>query len=611
MDTTKIGMKHVKTLLLIVVPILLINLYTQMVSGESELSIPLWKSPKIDGSILKNEYPVVQLDKAWVKLYIVHDESKLVFGMILVNKCIKVDLLFNTGPLEATSLSTSTLRYTIKVSGEVEYYYGSGNRWIPSPLSEVSIKVVNRTNTWVAELSIPLGSLTIFPNKERKLGFALVAYEKNLNYSWPQEASLYNPSTWGAISSPDNWATRNDICVDVFLDKERVIAGSNVTIIMVIRNEGDAPIPDYHLRIWLDNRLIEDSAASRLGLKTPLEKEDRVNYEKKVIGVSEGNHTVKVNVTGVGLYCDFDEKNNEGKRSFLAVYAKIEVSGMPGVSIELEGESQTIGEDGTVLFYSTAGKKRIRVQGIYSPLQGLRYVFTMMKYDNSVLRNPELILNVDGDFAITVEHRKEYLVNLSFVDKYNAFFSPSFYACIFPNGTYYNGTLTRLWLTSGDLSIRSVYYAGLNVLEETKVYDVHEPKEIEIVCKVLGGSVRIVDPFSTPVEGAEVTAVFLNKTQVKYVTDSKGMVSMRRVAGGKVKLIISHLGYSTTVDVDFSTEEEAIIRIPISLNIIIIMVVLVSVIIVTILLKLFSHKIFRRRKEQTYAREEEYEFEEV
>ncbi|MEM3712985.1 MAG: hypothetical protein QXR97_05570, partial [Thermoproteota archaeon] len=274
---------------LIILFILSANTLIQKASGEEQVSVPLYKSPKVDGTISSGEYPIVQLDAAWGKLYVVHDSSKIIFGMSLIDDCKSIDLLFNTGPLEATTLSTSTLRYSFNRSGIMEYYYGYFGNWIASNASDLSFKVVNKTTGWVLELEILLASLTISPNIERKIGFAIVIYGRTLNYSWPQSASPYNPSTWSIIYSPDNWATKNDICVEVFLDREKVIAGSDITLIAIITNKGDAPIPDYQIKAWFDNQMIEDSTGSSLGLKTPLEKTDRIRYEKRIPNVPVGN----------------------------------------------------------------------------------------------------------------------------------------------------------------------------------------------------------------------------------------------------------------------------------------------------------------------------------
>ncbi|MCS7138516.1 MAG: hypothetical protein NZ873_00455 [Crenarchaeota archaeon] len=606
---------NTKTTNLILISILLlmlsVNTFIRRASGKEQLSISLYKPPKVDGIISSGEYPIVQFDSVWGKLYAVHDGSNIIFGIFLTNNCRGFDLLFNTGSLETTILSTSTIRYSINRSGVIEQYYGHFSNWIASNISDISFKAANKTGGWVVELAILLTSLTISPNTERKIGFAMVIYEKNINYSWPQNISFYNPSTWGIIYSPDNWATKNDICLEVFLDKEKVIAGSNITFIAIITNKGDAPIPDYHIRIWFDDQLIEDSTASSLGLKTPLEKTDRVRYERKIINAPFGNHTLKANVTGLGIYYDFDSKNNFGKKSFLAKYAKIEVSGIPGISVSLEGESQTIPEEGTVIFYSTVGVKKIKAEKVYNPSEGLRYVFIQWRNDRSVFNNPELTLNVNGDSSLTLEYRKEYFVNLSFRDRNNSPLKPSFYTCVFPNGTFYNGTLRSLWLTSGDLRIMSVSYAGLNVLDETKVYNIHGPKEISVSCNVLSGTIRIVDPFSTPISGAEISAIFLNNTRKTYVTDSNGMLSMNRVVGGRVKLTVSHMGYSMTAEVDFSKEGDITIRIPMSINIVLIIVVVISIVALTIFLKLFSNKIFRKKSERISVRREEYEFEEI
>ncbi|MEM2276314.1 MAG: hypothetical protein QXM98_03630, partial [Thermoproteota archaeon] len=91
-----------------------------------------------------------------------------------------------------------------------------------------------------------------------------------------------------------------------------------------------------------------------------------------------------------------------------------------------------------------------------------------------------------------------------------------------------------------------------------------------------------------------------------------GKVNMSGVVDGRVKLTIGYMGYSTTVDIDFSKEREITIRIPISLRVVIIIVAAVSIVIVIVVFKLFLQKLVpKRRGEQPHAREEEYEFEEL
>ncbi|MEM2991594.1 MAG: CARDB domain-containing protein, partial [Halobacteria archaeon] len=509
---------HVKTLFPMIMLVLITTLFMQRASGASEISVPLYKSPKIDGVVSKNEYPILQLDQTWGDLYAVHDGKRLVLGIVLAGDYEKADLLFNTGFLGTTVLTTSTLRYSIDKSGNMKYYYGVIDRWVASHTDGVSFAVGVEESKWIIEISIPLSDLNVPSNSDEKLGFAIIVYGGSLNYSWPRDVSIYNPSTWGIISSLDNWATKKDICLDVFLDKETLIVGSNLTITAIIRNIGDVPIPDYQISIFFDNKLIERTKASTIRLKTPLEKMDSVTYSKIITNITEGSHRVKVNVTGIGIYYDSDEKNNVGEKSIVARYAKIEVSGIPGIIVELEGESQMITEEEPAVLYSATGRKKIKVPSIYGPSEGLRYVFSRLRYDGNSYYSPELIINIDKDFVITLEYRKEYLVTLNFLDYDENLLIPSFFTCIFPNGTFHNGTLRRLWLTNGTLSLLSVNYAGMNVIGEAKTYDIYGAREINIICKVLGGAIRIVDPFSVPMEGVEVKALFLNNTLKSYVT---------------------------------------------------------------------------------------------
>lgn len=576
-------------------------------SGEPAINVPLYKSPMIDGTVSTGEYPPAELISTWGSLYAVHNATNLVFGITLGGTFRKIDLLFNKGSLNATTLTVSTVKYSANRSGVLKYYYGQGNNWIESTASGVSLRVVNGTTSWTVEISISLSKLDVYPNTERTLGFAIIVSGTTLNYSWPGTFLPNNPSTWGTIYSPDNWATRNDICLETTLDKRNVIAGSNVTLVLILTNGGDAPIPDYRIRIMLDNTLIENATGSQLGLKTPLERTDRVRYEKRILNVANGTHTLRVNVTGLGIYYDANEMNNIGTERLTARYAEIEVLGTPGVTVTLGSNSQTVTAEGRIIFYSTVGRKNISVQKVYSPFQGLRYVFTRWSYGGLTAQTPQLTINVNGDLRLTVEHKREYLVNLSFVDDDNAFLTPSFYVCKLTNNTDYNGTLSSLWMVSGDLKISVVNYAGVNILDETKTYGVHEPKEFRVPCRVAGGTVKIIDPLSMPIQGAELTAVFLNNTKAKYVTGPDGTVSISRVAGGKINLTVINLGYSATVEIDFLVEREITVTIPMSLNVVLIILGAMSVIAVIVVYKVF----WRREKKPASRRREEYEFEEL
>jgi hypothetical protein len=580
---------------------------TLSVSAELELSIPLYRNPRVDGAVSTGEYPVEQLNLSWVKAYAVHNNSHLFFAMVLSNACRTVDLLFNTGVLNSSVLTVSTTRYAVNRSGVLKYFYGHGEDWIEEPAGSVLLKVVNGTVSWTMELAIPLSKLDVYPNSRRTLGFALVASGAGVNYSWPFNTVPRNPSTWGAVSSPDNWATKCDIALEgVYLDKKSLIAGSNLTLILVLRNSGDAAIPDYLVTIMIDDVLLVNATGSQLGLKTPMVEDDWVRYERLVPSVPEGSHVVKAWVKALNVFHDSNEDNNFGEAGFTAKYAEIRVFGTPGVTVSLDNESRTISDETGVVFYVTSGVKTLRVQEIHCPSEGLRYVFTRWVRDGSTTFSPELVLTVDGDIRLTAEHRKEYLVNLSFVDRDNAPLTPSFYVCTLANNTVYNGTLRSIWTTAGDLRLTMVKYGGLNVLDEARVEQVSEPKAVRVSCNVVSGSVRVVDPFSMPIEGAELRVIFMNNTQAKYVTGPGGAVDISRVAGGELTVTVTNLGYSATVKLSFLTEREATIRIPMSMN-----VVLIIIGVFSIVLAIIVFKILRGRERPAPRKTEEYEFEEL
>jgi hypothetical protein len=594
-------------LIMLIITLLPAGFSSLRVLAEPELSIPLYRNPRIDGAISANEYPVKQLDLPWGEVYAVHNASSLVFAIVLHNTCRRADFLFNMGVLNSTVLTVSTIRYGVERSGGLKYYYGHGEEWFEEPVSDVILRVVNGTVSWTIEILIPLSKLDVFPNTPRTLGFALIASGVGVNYSWPDNALLRNPSTWGVVSSPDNWATRSDIAVEgVYLDRRSLIAGSNMTLTVVLRNKGDAAIPDYMITIMLDDALLVNATGSQLGLKTPMREGDWVRYERLIVNVANGSYVVRVRVKALNMFYDANEDNNVGEESFSARYAKINVFGMLGITVRLDNDSRTITDESGTVFYVPVGNRSIRAQEVFSPVEGLRYVLTGWKHDSSTTSSPELVFTVEGDLTLTAEYRKEYLVNLSFADRDNAPITPSFYVCTLPNNTVYNGTLRSLWITEGSLRLTMVKYGGINVLDEIKIDYVGEPKEIRVPCNVVSGSVKVVDPFSMPIEGAELTAVFLNNTQAKYTTGPGGVATIGRVAGGELRLTVTNLGYSTTARISFLTEREVTIRIPMSLNIVLIILGALLVIVVIIVFK-----IFRGRERPTPRKTEEYEFEEL
>ncbi|MEM3079715.1 MAG: hypothetical protein QXF21_05290, partial [Thermoproteota archaeon] len=134
------------------------------VSAEPELSIPLYKNPKIDGVVSVDEYPVEQLSLPWGRAYAVHNDSYLFFAIVLNNACRTVDLLFNTGVLNSTVLTVSTTRYAVNRSGVLRYLYGHGEEWLEEPAGNAILKVVNGTVSWTVELAIPLSRLDVYHN---------------------------------------------------------------------------------------------------------------------------------------------------------------------------------------------------------------------------------------------------------------------------------------------------------------------------------------------------------------------------------------------------------------------------------------------------------------
>jgi hypothetical protein len=576
-------------------------------SAEPELSIPIYKSPRVDGAVSSGEYPVEQLSLPWVKTYAVHNGSHLFFAMVLNNACRTVNLLFNTGVLNSTVLTVGTTRLAVNRSGVLKYFYGHGDEWLEESAGDIIFRIVNGTVSWTIELSIPLWKLDVHPNTPRTLGFALIASGVGVNYSWPADALLSNPSSWGVVSSPDNWATRCDIMLEgVYLDKESLIAGSNLTLVLVLRNKGDAAIPDYLITIMLDDALLTNTTGSQLRLKTPMLESERVRFEKTITNVTAGIHVVKIWVKALNVFYDSNEDNNFGQASFTARLAKISVFSIPGVAVELDGKRQEIMDETGIVFYTTYGTKTLRAQETYSPTEGVRYVFTGWKQKGLTTLSPEIVLNVEGDLELTAEYRKEYLVNLSFVDKDNAPFNPTFYICMFPNNTVYNGTLRSIWMTGGSFRLTMVKYAGLNVLDEARIEHVDAPREIRVSCSIVNGFIRIVDPFSMPIEGAELKIIFANNTQAKYVTGPSGTVNISRVAGGELTVTVINLGYSATVRVSFLTEREVTIKIPMSMNVVLIIIGVFSIVLAVVVFK-----ILRLKGRPAPRKTEEYEFEEL
>ncbi|MBO3754760.1 MAG: hypothetical protein FGF53_07805, partial [Candidatus Brockarchaeota archaeon] len=161
------------TILLIIMLVAAVYLPLR-VSAEPELSIPLYRSPRIDGVVSAGEYPVEQLSLPWGKAYTVHNDSYLFFALVLNNACRTVDLLFNAGVLNSTVLTVSTTRYAVNRSGVLRYFYGHGEEWLEEAAGNIVLRVVNGTVSWTIELAIPLSKLDVYPNTPRTLGFALI-----------------------------------------------------------------------------------------------------------------------------------------------------------------------------------------------------------------------------------------------------------------------------------------------------------------------------------------------------------------------------------------------------------------------------------------------------
>jgi hypothetical protein len=173
----------------------------------------------------------------------------------------------------------------------------------------------------------------------------------------------------------------------------------------------------------------------------------------------------------------------------------------------------------------------------------------------------------DTTHTLTFESVEQYYVTFTFRDASGARgVSPTF-LLVNESGLKQQGVPgLGLWVDDGTtLSVGSVIWELADVSPvHPSSYHVSSPMKVTVDTRVYPASVRVVDLFGIPVQGASVAATFANGTAVTRSTNSSGVVDLGLIPIGTYHATVSTFGVSASLDADASLRSETIATVDLS-----------------------------------------------
>ena len=114
----------------------------------------------------------------------------------------------------------------------------------------------------------------------------------------------------------------------------------------------------------------------------------------------------------------------------------------------------------------------------------------------------------------------------------------------------------KVWLDSGTkFKIHNIIWANVDVKPNNlTAYTVNAPSNETILCRAFNAKLVATDYFGLPISGAQVAFTLANGTTIKATTDNEGAATLLMIPLGTFNATISHLGTTTTVIGDASTQ---------------------------------------------------------
>jgi hypothetical protein len=512
------------------------------------VDVKYFKTPVLNGVISTGEYPAEVYINPTVKVYMSHDGSALFLAISVLdatNDQQQDNFSLYMKPYASQNLMTTDWMIEVNRLGEMGFYWYSGG-WKLKPTFPSSIRVVVTpgTSSWVAELKIPFSSsyLDISPGQNRTLGFFLKIFDDNTSLLVkPDDGNLLDPTTWGTMISSSLWGQVDLAAGGITYSPNNIIAGQNAKIYVTFRNAGPSPVSNVQVDLTINGGPIPSKvfAGSLMPGDTGSVEFDWV--------AGDGSFDFVAQVSLVGGIYEADVANNVAEKTIATGLLTLSVVAPAGVMITVG--TQTVESAGIAMAFTLPwGPVGISASAV-SEIPGTRLVFKQWRPTGAT--NRTITYNMTEGTNLEAVYESYYLCTFTFKDKANRELNGITYRLRFPNSTTQSFTTPgTVWMPVGVSRLTGAYVGGLNLLEVNQTVTIEAPLDLTYFLNLRDVTLKVVDVFGLPVQGALLSYTFLNGTTISTTTPSDGIVIVSKVPLSKLNTTASFLGFSSSSTVD-------------------------------------------------------------
>lgn len=511
------------------------------------IDVKYFRTPTLNGAISTGEYPAEVYINPTVKVYTSHNGSALFLAISVLDATNNPQdrFQFYMKPYASQNLMTTDWMIEVNRLGGLKFYWYSGG-WKLKLTFPSSIKVVVTpgTSSWVTELKIPFDSsyLDIAPGRNRTLGFLLRVYDANTSLLVkPDDGDPLDPTTWGLMISSSLWGQVDLAVVGITYNPYDIIAGQNAKIYVTFKNTGPSPISNVQVDLTINGGPIPSKVFA--GSLTPGDT-GSVAFDW-VAG--DGSFTFVAQVSLVGGIYEANTANNVAEKTLSTGLLTLSVVAPAGVMITVG--TQTVESAGISMAFTLPwGPVRVSAAAV-SETPGTRLMFKQWRPTGAT--NRTITYNMTAATTLEAVYESYYLCTFTFKDKVNRELSGITYRLRFPNSTVRSFvTPGTVWMPVGVSRLIGAYVGGLNLLDINQTVTVEAPLDLTYFLNLRDVTLRVVDVFGLPVQGAALSYTFLNGTTVSTTTPSDGIVVVAKVPLSKLNATASFLGFSSSSTVD-------------------------------------------------------------
>jgi len=533
--------------LVLIIAILPLSVLTSATATEV-IDAKYFKTPILNGVISTGEYPDPVYINSTVKVYASHNGSALFFAISVSDATVdsqKDRFQLYIKPYASQTLMTTDWMIEVNRGGGTNFYWYSGG-WKLKPTfpSAIKVVVVSGAATWVTELKISFDSpyIDITPGLNKTLGFFLRIYDGNTSLLVkPSDGDPLDPTTWGTIFSSSAWGRVDLAAVGISYSPSSIVAGETAKIYVTFKNLGPSPISNVQVNLTING----GPFASKVFSGT-LQSEDSgsVWFDWPA---GDGSFTFSAHVSLVGGVYEANTANNVAEKTIATGMLTLSVAAPAGVMITVGTVTQE--SAGIPMAFTLPwGPVTVSAAAI-SETPGTRLMFKQWKQTGATSRT--ISYNMTTATTLEAVYDTYYLCTFTFKDKANRELDGITYRLRFPNSTVASFvTPGTVWMPVGISRLTGAYVGGLNLLSLNQTVTIEAPIDLTYFLNLRDVTLKVVDIFGLPIQGATLSYTFLNGTAFSTTTPSDGIVVVSRVPLSVLNATATFLGFSSSSQVD-------------------------------------------------------------